>query len=295
MNDADRCAEIAKRNARTFTLAATFLPRLKRRGVFALYAFCRQADDIADRALPFGADAVDDQRLRESELDLYSARLASALRGEPDDAVFRELCWSVSTFAIPPAPLFGLIEGVARDLQPPHYATWNALSEYGAAVAGTVGEMCAHVFGVEGDAAARARAMGFAQTLGIAMQLTNILRDIGEDAARGRCYLPDQDLDTFGFARADVLARRDIAHRPRWRDFMQFQIARARQLYADAEPGLRMLSRDSQQCATACARGYAEILGAIEAQSYDTFRTRAVVTTWKKATVLWRAWRLSTA
>ena len=124
----------------------------------------------------------------------------------------------------------------------------------------------------------------------MAMQLTNILRDVGEDARNGRCYLPDADLGQFGYVRADVL-RGDIGGDARWRALMAFEIARARSLYDAAMPGIALLAPDARPCATACAVGYAGILGAIEAIGYDTFSTRARLGTMARASVLWSAWR----
>jgi phytoene synthase len=150
--------------------------------------------------------------------------------------------------------------------------------------------MCTHVFCVTGGAAVRRRALAHARTLGVAMQLTNILRDVGEDARNGRCYLPDEDLERFGLDRAAVLAGmapRDL----RWRALMAFEIDRARALYASAMPGIALLSPDAQRCAAACATGYEAILGAIESNAYDTFGVRAHLGARARASVLWTVWR----
>jgi phytoene synthase len=124
------------------------------------------------------------------------------------------------------------------------------------------------------------------------MQLTNILRDVGEDAERGRCYLPDDDLAAFGLTRSDVLARDpSLARDERWRPMMAYLIGRARSLYEAAAPGIALLSADSRRCATACSIGYAAILGAIEAQGYDTLSRRARVSKTTRMGILWHAWR----
>ena len=183
-----------------------------------------------------------------------------------------------------------LLDGVARDCTPSSYATWPELARYCVGVASSVGEMCTYVFGVVGDDAVRTRALRYARTLGVAMQLTNILRDVGEDARSGRCYLPDADLAQFDLARADVL-RGGLATDERWRAMMAYEIGRARSLYETAMPGIALLAPDARQCATACAVGYAGILGAIEAIGYDTFTVRARLGTAARASVLWSAWR----
>jgi phytoene synthase len=171
------------------------------------------------------------------------------------------------------------------------YQTWDALAVYCEGVASTVGEMCTFVFGVPAGSEARMRALRYARTLGLAMQLTNILRDVGEDARLGRCYLPDEDLAMFGLSRDDVLHDPDLARDERWRPFMAFEIGRARALYQAAVPGIWLLAPDAQRCASACAWGYASILSAIEKQEYDTISRRAVVPAWKKASLVLQVMR----
>jgi phytoene synthase len=129
------------------------------------------------------------------------------------------------------------------------------------------------------------------------MQLTNILRDVGEDARRGRCYLPEEDLAAFGLTpdavlRGSAQGGPSLARDERWRPFMAFAVGRARSLYEAASPGLALLSPDARRCATACASGYAGILGAIERIGYDTVSQRASLGTAARGAVLWRAWRL---
>lgn len=290
--DARACATIVRTHARTFTLASYFLPPAKRRAVFALYAFCRVADDIVDDSDP--GDPVGTAH----RLAAYGVELERALAGRPDGPVFRELARFVAAYAVPPTVLRELLAGIARDIVPGRYQSWTELGHYCEGVASTVGEMCTHVFGVSGGAAGRDRALGFARTLGVAMQLTNILRDIGEDARRGRCYLPEEELLAVGLSRAAVIdagvaADGALARDPRWRALLGFQIARARALYAAAAPGISLLAPDAQRCATACASGYAAILGAIEARGYDTLSGRARVSAAVRAGILWGAWRSS--
>jgi phytoene synthase len=137
----------------------------------------------------------------------------------------------------------------------------------------------------------RAHAIQYARTLGTAMQLTNILRDVGEDAQRGRCYLPSEDLARFGLSSQDVLANRQLARHPGWKPMMQYEVSRARALYAAALPGIALLAPDAQRCAAACATGYAGILSAIEAQDYDTISARARLGKLARVGILWNAWR----
>jgi 15-cis-phytoene synthase len=280
LDDARHCARIVREHARTFALASSFLPAEKKRAAFALYAFCRVADDLVDRAV------VSCDRTIQRQLDAYHASLDAALAGRPAGPVFRELAWATERFGVPVGVMHELVDGVMRDLAPVQYETWDDLAVYCEGVASTVGEMCTFVFGVPAGPEARMRALRYARTLGLAMQLTNILRDVGEDARRGRCYLPAEDLAMFGLTREDVLTRRDLASDERWRPFMAFEIGRARALYQAAAPGIWLLAPDAQRCASACARGYASILRAIEDQEYDTVRQRAVVPAWRKASLL---------
>lgn len=285
LDDARHCAHIVRRHARTFALASSFLPAEKKRAAFALYAFCRVADDMVDRAIVSCDQTIGRQ------LETYHAALDAALAGAPSGPVFRELAWSVRTFGVPPAVMHELIAGVTRDLSPVRYPTWDDLAVYCEGVASTVGEMCTFVFGVPAGSEARMRALRYARTLGLAMQLTNILRDVGEDARLGRCYLPDEDLAMFGLSRDDVLHDPDLASDERWRPFMAFEIGRARALYQAAAPGIWLLAPDAQRCASACAWGYASILSAIEKQEYDTISRRAVVPAWKKASLVLQVMR----
>jgi phytoene synthase len=327
--DARTCAAVVREHARTFYFASWLLPPAKRRAAYALYAFCRVADDLVDRAqgrygrAPSPAEIARQLGEYERALDvtlaagpgagyaLTAARLPGAAR--PHAAVFRELRHVLDRYGVPEPVLRELLAGVARDLAPTAYATWPDLVRYCEGVASSVGEMCTYVFGVtdapaavpgmpapaappaltpEGRAReARARALRYARTLGVAMQLTNILRDVGEDARRGRCYLPDDALAAFGLSRFDVLGNQALGADERWRPFMAYMVGRARALYEAAAPGIPLLAPDARRCAAACATGYAGILGAIERAGYDTVTRRAHLGPARRAAVLWQAWR----
>lgn len=272
-HDARICAALTRNHARTFAFASTFLPKRKQRGTFALYAFCRRADDLVDRV-------ESDRSAHHARVDLaqYRGDLAAALAGDSDDAAFRELAWTVREFGVPVAVLNELLDGIERDLTPPAYRTWDELRSYAEGVASSVGEMLVHVFGA--SQANSVAAVRFARTLGVAMQLTNILRDVGEDARRGRCYLPHDDLASFGLTHDAVLAGDVNPRDPSWRRFVKFQITRARELYREGERGIELLSADSRRCTWICAAGYAAILGAIERNEFDSFTMRAHVSRW---------------
>lgn len=284
LDDEAHCRRIVRTHARTFWLASRMLPPEKRRAAFALYAFCRVADDIVDLGATHRAERA------ALQLGAFRRDLDSALAGRPAGPVFRELTLATRRYGVPTTTLHELLDGVARDFAPVRYETWDELSVYCEGVASSVGEMCTHVFGVAGYAATRRQALHHARILGVAMQLTNVLRDVGEDGRRGRCYLPEADLARFGMTREQILAG-GLGDDERWRALMVFEVERARALYALAAPGIALLAPDARRCAAACAAGYAGILGAIESIGYDTFRTRARLGTVARATVLWSAWR----
>ena len=289
--DAQVCERLVREHARTFHLASVFLPPEKRRAAFALYAFCRVADDIVDRADQARLHDADEDSPVARELAAHEAKLAEALAGKPSDPVFRELWRVMERCGVPEHVLRELLDGVARDLRPVRYETWAELATYCEGVASSVGEMCTYVFGVQGGPDVRATALRYARTLGLAMQLTNILRDVGEDAQRGRCYLPVQDLAMFHLTPDDVLHDRRLAQDERWKPFMAFEVGRARALYEAAMPGIPLLAPDAQRCAWACAIGYSGILGALERLDYDSITHRARMSHWQRLGVLWRVWR----
>ena len=289
--DAQVCQRIVREHARTFHLASIFLPRHKRRAAFALYAFCRVADDIVDRAnnARITGGHADPEVI--AALAAHERKLQNALAGKPCDPVFRELDRVMKDFGVPVTVLRELLDGVAMDLEPVRYETWDELSRYCEGVAASVGEMCTYVFGVQGDAAVRTTALRYARTLGLAMQLTNILRDVGEDARRGRCYLPVQDLAAHELTPDDVLGGQLLATDARWQRFMTQQVGRARALYEAALPGISLLAPDAQRCALACAVGYSGILGAVERIGFDSLTRRARLGTSERVGILVKVWQ----
>ena len=283
--DQQACDQILRSHSRTFYLASLLLAPRKRRGARALYAFCRLADDMVDDVADRGMKASQ-ARVR---LALHRRDMESAFHGRPATAVFRELAWTIQEFDVSREPLVELLDGVALDLDECRYPDWPALERYCHGVASSVGEMCTYVWGVRADASL-ATAIAHARTLGTAMQLTNILRDVGEDAARGRCYLPEEELAAFGFTSSDVLARR-VLDRPReWSSVVARLVVRARQLYDSANAGIPLLSVDGQRCASACSLGYSGILDALAEHGYDNLTRRATVGWGHRGRVLARAW-----
>jgi phytoene synthase len=283
-SDSLHCEKIVRRNARTLALASYFLPAKKRRASFAFYAFRRSADDIVDEC------GQDRKAIARKLLD-HRRAVTEAIDGRPGGPVLRELRWAMREFNIAGDVLFDLLDRVSRGANPPTHPTWESLEKDCEVAAETVGVICTRICGISGGPRQEQLALAHARTLGVAMQLTNILRDVGEDAKSGRCHLPDEELARFSLEREEVIGDPGIAQDPRWHRLMTFEIERARALYDRALPGISMLAADSQRCAAACAIGYAAILDALENIHYDSVSSRASIGTFARIGVLWDAWR----
>ena len=251
------CEDITRHNSRTFFLASGLLPAEKRQAMRALYAFCRVSDDIIDRSL--SADPM-------PALNAWRSRSLSA---HPSDQDLVALAWADTRlkFGIPLGYAEQLLNGVASDLTHCSYQTFEELAEYAYQVASTVGLMAMHIVGFSGP-----EAIPYAIKLGVALQVTNILRDVAEDWRNGHLYLPLEDLKQFGLS-ADDIAGGKLS--PRWKKFMRFQIERVRRMYAEARPGIAMLKGDGRFAIAAAADLYEAILEDIEAHDYDVFSRRA--------------------
>lgn len=271
-----QCERITKAHSRTFHLASGLLPRDKRRGARALYAFCRVCDDIVDVRTPDSQPIEDLCRWRDQLLDPVQAN---------DNPIALAWADTRTRYRIPWLYAEQLIEGVTRDLVTVRYDSFDDLADYCYGVASTVGLMAMHIVGFRDTST-----IPYAVRLGVALQLTNILRDVGEDWRAGRLYLPQQELAEFGLSEADVAAGQID---DRWRSFMQFQIERTRQLYADAIPGIALLDPDGRFAIAAAADLYRRILDDIEIHDYDVFSRRAHVSAWDKIRRLPGIWRLS--
>jgi len=272
-----QCESITAVHSRSFHLASQLLPAEKRRAARALYAFCRVSDDIVDRA-------QDDAQERLAQW----RRRATSVHPPQDDLV--AIAWADARlrFNVPMRYAEQLIDGVARDFQPVRYNTFEELAAYCYGVASTVGLMSMHIIGFAGP-----EAIAYAIKLGVALQMTNILRDVGEDWRVGRLYLPREELERYGVTDED-LASGVVTER--WRNFMRFQIERNRRLYAEAMPGIGLLNPDGRFAIAAAADLYRGILDEIERNDYDNFGRRAVVSTGRKLRMLpsiwWRSRRM---
>jgi phytoene synthase len=262
------CRRLAKRTAKNFYYSFLALPADVRRDMCALYAYMRVCDDLGDE------EGVPAEARRESLRTWRQDVLHALETGDSAHPVLPALADVVRRRGVPHEPLLDVIAGVEMDLSPVRYQTFAQLSDYCYHVAGAVGVCCIHVWGFEGDEAIRR-----AVECGRAFQLTNILRDLGEDARMGRVYLPQEDLDRFGYDPAGfALGRTDDA----FRRLMQFQVARARDDYRRSEPLARLLTPTGRPVLAAMRRIYGGLLDQIERRDYDVFRRRVALPRWKK-------------
>jgi len=273
-----RAERVTAHWAKSFYFASRFLPPEKRRAVYAIYDYCRYADNLVDRRGRRPAGEV------RRDLAALGDAVRALHRGEPAaDPRWVALADVVRRYRVPAEPLLALLEGVALDLaEPVEMPDYPALHRYCRLVAGGVGLMLGPVLGAP-PLAGRASAV----ELGIAMQLTNVLRDVGEDLDAGRVYLPATELARFGLDRAALERRRAT---PEFRRLMAFQIARARRRYERGARVVRLFPDDgSRLCVRLMQRTYAGILDAIERAGYDVFRARASVSAARKLLILGRA------
>ncbi|WP_013321333.1 15-cis-phytoene synthase CrtB [Gloeothece verrucosa] len=281
------CRQITEKYSKTFYLGTLLMPPEKRQAIWAIYVWCRRTDELVD-----GPNA----KLTTPEtLDRWEDHLESVFAGHPLDDADVALVDTLKRFPMDIAPFRDMIAGQRMDLYRSRYETFEELNLYCYRVAGTVGLMSSAVLGVD----ERYRTAPWekdqplyipteeAIALGIANQLTNILRDVGEDAGRGRIYLPLEDLKLFDYSEEDLF---NGVIDDRWRALMRFQISRARKYYDEAERGIRALSPDSRWPVWSALMLYQGILDVIEMNDYDVFTKRAYVPTAQKMLFLPVAW-----
>ncbi len=282
LNDAYTVArDITREASKSFYLSTLFLPRPKRRAIQALYGFLRTTDNIVDDG---GAGAT--------LVALESWRGRSRRPAEEQDHPVL-LAWADTRdrYGVPQSLAEELIDGVAMDLTIRRYESFAVLERYCYCVASTVGLMCMHIVGcADSRCETMAQATPYAIQLGLAMQLTNILRDVGADARMGRIYLPLDEMRAAGYSEAELLAG---TINPAFRRLMEDQIARARSYYHSSYPGIALLHSDSRFAVAAAAGIYQGILPKIVANNYDVFSQRAHLTLREKLRVLPRARRVT--
>jgi phytoene synthase len=255
------CTTLTKRSGSNFYYSFFFLPRERREAMYTVYAFCKEVDSAVDEP-PAGSNP-------EEELRRWRGELTAAYHGRPTHPVTVSLAEQVRLFDIPQELCEELINGVEMDLSLTRYRTFTDLYQYCYRVASVVGLICLRIFGARSP-----KATAYAIDLGLAFQLTNILRDLGVDARNGRIYLPLEDLARFGYTEADLLTERMT---PAFHALMQFECERARDFYAKARRTLEELPASDRQLLTVAEimRGvYSRILQRIESSNYQVFGPR---------------------
>lgn len=293
------CESVTKSHAKSFYFAAKFLPKCKRQPIYALYALCRHVDDAVDEA------EIQDERQAVAVIEHWQTELQKIYGNLPKSEIqtanyeFQNKNSQLSTldsqlvlsawrnllknYKIPQKLPLELMQGVLMDTHIKRYATFAELYVYCYRVASTVGLMSSEIFGYS-----KPETLEYAEALGIAMQLTNILRDIGEDAEMDRIYLPQEDLRRFNVSEKQIFDRETSEN---FIELMKFEIARAREFYQKAEPGIPLLEKDARFTVLLALRIYGRILDEIERQNYDVFKRRARTTARQKIFSIPGIWR----
>ena len=257
----------------SFYYAFLFLPKERRAAITAFYAFCREVDDVVDE--------VHDKDVARAKLAWWHGEVSQAFDGQPTHPVMRALLVHAGSYRILPDALHGIIEGCEMDLKYDGYEDFEGLANYCHHVAGIVGEVSARIFGQQDETTTQ-----YAHKLGLALQLTNIIRDIGEDALRGRVYLPQTDLRQFGVTPEDIGQRR---YGEPFTQLMRFQAERAQRCYDEALALLPALDRRNQKPGLMMASIYRTLLREIEASDFQVLHQRIALTPMRK---LWLAWKV---
>jgi 15-cis-phytoene synthase len=273
MTPDEYCAEKAAQSGSSFYYSFRLLAPDRRRAITALYAYCREVDDVVDE--------ISDPNVAHTKLAWWRSEVARIYEGTPQHPVAIALGDAVQRYRLPREYLLRVIDGMQMDLERTRYATFAELEDYCDHVAGVVGLLSAEVFGYEDT-----RTRDYARSLGIAFQLTNIIRDVGEDARRGRIYLPQEDLDRFGVAATDVLRARTS---PAFVQLMRFEAERARGWYDAAIAALPARDRRAQRPGLAMAAIYRTLLDEIGRDGYEVLDRRIALTPLRKLWIATRA------
>ena len=273
MNPEQYVQNKAASSGSSFYYAFLFLPKPRRAAITAFYAFCREIDDVVDE--------THDGGVARTKLAWWQSEVANAYAGNPTHPVMKALMPLVADFHIEQRHLQAIIEGCNMDLEQTRYLDFPCLQRYCHLVAGVVGEVSAHIFCQTDPATTQ-----YAHTLGLAFQLTNIIRDVGEDALLGRIYLPVNELQQFEVKAHEVLKR---SYSDRFTALMRFQAQRAHSLYEEAFAMLPAADRRAQKPGLMMASIYRTLLREIEADNFQVLHQRVSLTPLRK---LWLAWRV---
>jgi phytoene synthase len=274
MTPDDYCQQKAAQSGSSFYYSFLFLPPERRRAITALYAFCREVDDVVDE--------VSDAGLARTKLAWWRTEVANLFAGHPQHPVAKALAPFTATLRLDAARLNEIIDGMEMDLTHRRYADFAALRLYAHRVAGVVGQLSASIFGFRDPAT-----LEYAEALGIAFQLTNIIRDVGEDARRGRVYLPVDELASHGLTPEDILALRGGEA---FRRLMAFQADRAESYYEAAFAKLPPEDRRDQRAGLIMAAIYRTLLREIRRDGFDVLDRRVALTPLRKLWIAWKTW-----
>jgi 15-cis-phytoene synthase len=274
MSPDEYCQDRAARSGSSFYYSFLFLPAPRRRAITALYAFCREVDDVVDE--------VRDPSVARTKLDWWRTEIERMFAGDPQHPVTQALAPHADAYGITRSRLREVIDGMQMDLEQTRYLDYTGLALYCRRVAGVVGEMASGIFG-----ASDPRTRDYADALGLAFQLTNIIRDVGEDARRGRIYLPLEDLQRFGVGTGDVLASRRT---DAFVAMMAFQAERAREQYRRAYALLPEADRRAQRPGLIMASIYWTLLEEIERDGFQVLDRHTSLTPIRKLLLAWRTW-----
>ena len=274
MTPDEYCQKKAADSGSSFYYSFLFLPDNRRRAITALYAFCREVDDVVDEC--------PDPQLAATKLAWWRQAVAKLYAGAPDHPVTQALLPAVGEFSLPQEQLLEIIDGMEMDLQQTRYLDFKALSLYCYRVASVVGLLAAEIFGSQDR-----QTQKYAHDLGMAFQLTNIIRDVGEDARRGRVYLPIDELQRFDVPVADILNARQTDN---FRRLMEFQIERAEEYYAQAMAALPAIDRKAQRPGLVMAAIYRTLLDEIKRDGCQVLTQRTSLTPLRKLWIAWRTW-----
>ncbi len=273
----EHCRRVTKENAKNFYYAFLTLPGAKRRAIYASYAFCRLCDDIADEEMPL--------EQKRSQLAETRRLLAEMSEGRADGPVFSALEDASRFYSIPVRHFEEVIEGVEMDLTWDRFQNFDELRNYCYKVASAVGLICVEIFGYSDP-----RVREYAVDLGLGMQLTNILRDMKEDAQIGRIYLPRDDLDSFDYPESD-LVRGKV--NDAFRGLMAHQVQRARSYLDSGRRLVPLVSPQARACPAVLAGVYGTVLDRIEASGFDVYRERIGLRTGEKILLMAKLWLTS--
>jgi phytoene synthase len=268
------CQQKAAQSGSSFYYSFLFLPAERRRAITALYAFCREVDDVADEVSDVGVARV--------KLAWWRTEVANLFAGHPQHPVTRALAPFVASYGLDAARMNEIIDGMEMDLTHHRYADFDALRLYCHRAAGVVGQLAASIFGYRNPST-----LEYAEALGTAFQLTNIIRDVGEDARRGRVYLPADELARFGLDAQDILARRGDE---RFVRLMEFQADRAASYYELARSKLAPEDRRDQRAGLIMAGIYRALLDEIRRDGFQVLDRRTALTPLRKLWIAWKTW-----